>query len=200
MKIISPIVFASICLMAFTVDELLPIGSSAPMYEAKMLNTDGKQVSLKDAAKANGLLVMFSCNTCPYVIKNQSRTLDIARYAQKAGVGVILINSNEAYRDDDDSFDAMKAYAKSQGYTFPYVLDKDNALADAFGATRTPEVFLFNKENKLTYRGAIDDNPADAANVKQQFLKLAIDDILESLPSQVNTTKSIGCSIKRKKN
>lgn len=194
--------FASILIasMAFTNIEILPIGSKPPMLDAKMLNTDGKQVSLKEAAKINGLLVMFSCNTCPYVVKNQTRTLDIAKYANSAAIGVIVINSNEAYRDSEDSYEAMKEYAKKQGYTFPYVLDKNNALADAFGATRTPEVFLFNSELKLTYRGAIDDNPADGANVKQQFLKVAIDDISENRPSQINTTKSVGCGIKRLKN
>lgn len=187
-------------LMSFTLIELLPIGSKPPLLDTKMLSTDGKQVSLKDAAKANGLLVMFSCNTCPYVVKNQARTIDVAKYANNAAIGVIVINSNEAYRDNDDSYEAMKEYAKKQGYTFPYVLDKNNVLADAFGATRTPEVFLFNSELKLTYRGAIDDNPADGANVKQQFLKLAIDDISENRPSQINTTKSVGCGIKRLKN
>src|SRR5215208_1382450 len=93
----------------------LPIGADMPKSDVKMKDVTGKEVSLKDATKKNGLLVMFSCNTCPYVIKNQQRTKEICKFALENNIGVILINSNEAQRGDDDSFEAMKQYAKNQG-------------------------------------------------------------------------------------
>ena len=152
----------------------LPIGSDIPLADVKMKDITGREVSLKEARKKAGLLVMFSCNTCPYVVKNQQRTRDIAAYALKNDIGVILVNANEAQRDGDDSFEAMKQYAKDQGYNWYYVVDQKNALADAFGATRTPENFLFNKEGKLVYHGAIDDNPEEA-DVTRKHLREAVD-------------------------
>jgi len=113
-------------------------------------------------------------------------------------IGVILINSNEAQRNDDDSFEAMKTYAKDQGYEWYYVVDKDNIVADEFGANRTPECFLFNKDLKLSYHGAIDDSPGDDGNVIRQHLKQAISELLSGKEVSVKESRSIGCSIKRR--
>lgn len=176
----------------------LPIGSDMPKADLKMKDVTGKEVSLKDAEKKNGLLVMFSCNTCPYVVRNQQRTRDIAAYAQKNDVGVILVNSNAGQRSGDDSMEAMKQYAKSQGYNWYYVADENNVLADAFGATRTPESFLFNKDRKLVYHGAIDDNPNEAA-VSRKHLQLAFEEMLNGKEVAVKTTRFVGCGIKRVK-
>jgi hypothetical protein len=158
----------------------------------------GKEVSLKDAKKKNGLLVMFSCNTCPWVIKNQSRTLEIAKYAISKDIGVVLLNSNEGQRDDADSYGAMKEYAKNQGYSFYYAVDANNVLADEFGANRTPECFLFNADSKHVYHGAIDDNPGDAGSVTRKHLKVAIDEITAGKDVSVKESRSMGCQIKRK--
>jgi hypothetical protein len=141
---------------------------------------------------------MFSCNTCPYVIKNQGRTSAIGSYAQKMNIGVILLNSNEAQRTDDDSYDAMKTYAKEQKYNWNYVVDQNNEVADAFGANRTPECFLFDKNLKLVYHGAIDDNPSDPSAVKRQHLKEAINELVAGKEISFKESKSVGCSIKRK--
>lgn len=176
----------------------IAVGSSAPLTDVKMQDVSGKNISIKDAIDANGVLVMFSCNTCPYVIKNQTRTKEIISYAKQNKVGVVIINSNEAYRNGDDSFADMKAYAKDQGYTIPYLLDVDSKVANAFGATRTPEIFLLDANGKLIYKGAIDDNPADAGNVKRVHLKLAIDETIGGKPITIKESKSVGCSIKRK--
>ncbi len=176
----------------------LTIGSSIPMNEVKMKDISGKEVSLKDAATKKGLLVMFSCNTCPYVIKNQERTKEISRYAEKMGLGVIIINSNEGTRNDDDSYDAMKSYAAEQGYKWSYVVDTDSRLANAFGATRTPETFLFNGEGKLVYHGAIDDNPSEASKVSRVHLKEAINEMNSGKDVTVKESRSVGCTIKRK--
>ncbi|MEP7165370.1 MAG: thioredoxin family protein [Ferruginibacter sp.] len=184
--------------IAFTVSAPLPIGSEMPKATLKMKDVSGKEISMKDALKDKGVLVMFSCNTCPYVIKNQQRTIAIGDYAQKMNVGVILLNSNEAQRIEDDSFDAMKEYAKDQKYNWSYVLDKNNEVADAFGANRTPECFLFDKNLKLVYHGAIDDNPSDPTAVNRQHLREAINELITGKDISVKESKSVGCSIKRK--
>jgi len=190
---------AVITASAFTVADILPIGSEMPKADLKMKDVSGKEVSMKDVAKDNGILVMFSCNTCPYVVKNQHRTLEISNYAQKMKVGVIILNSNEAYRAGDDSFEDMKAYAKDQKYKWNYVVDKNHEVADAFGANRTPECFLFDKKLKLVYHGAIDDNPSDESAVSQKHLQNAIDLIAAGKEVAVKETRSVGCTIKRNK-
>jgi peroxiredoxin len=187
----------ALCMTSFAPLAELPIGADMPKADVKMKDINGNEVSLKDAAKENGLLVMFSCNTCPYVIKNQERTKEICQYAADKKIGVIIINSNEAQRSDADSYDAMKSYAKDQGYKWSYVVDNNSQLADAFGATRTPETFLFNKEGKLVYHGAIDDNPSDASSVNRKHLKEAIDEHLNGKEISVKTSRSVGCTIKR---
>lgn len=176
----------------------IPVGSTAPLTDVKMMDVSGKPISIKDAMQENGVLIMFSCNTCPYVIKNQARTKEMINYAKQNKIGVVIINSNEAYRNGEDSYADMKAYAKEQGYTVPYVVDTDSKLADAYGATRTPEIFLLDANGKLIYKGAIDDNPADAGNVKRVHVKLAIEEALSGKPITVKESKSVGCSIKRK--
>lgn len=177
--------------------EPLPMGSPIPKPEVKMKDISGKEVSLKDAKTDKGLLVMFSCNTCPYVIKNQSRTYEVCKYAMGNGIGVAILNSNEAKRTDDDSYEDMKAYAKDQGYGWYYLVDQNHVLADAFGANRTPECFLFDGNGKLVYHGAIDDNPGDAGAVNRKHLLLAIDEMKAGKDITVKQSRSVGCTIKR---
>ena len=178
-------------------DGELPIGSSMPKADVKLMDISGKEVTLKSATKENGLLVMFTCNTCPYVIKNQGRTKEICQYAASKGIGVILLNSNEGNRQADDSIDEMKAYAKEQNYAWYYAVDRNNELADAFGANRTPECYLFDKSGKLVYHGAIDDNPGDYARVNRKHLQQAMDESLSGKEVSIKTSRSVGCSIKR---
>ncbi len=191
---------AAIAVMALRpMGEPLPLGSPIPVPDAKMKDISGTEVSLKDAKTSKGLFVMFSCNTCPYVIKNQSRTYEACKYAQGNGIGVAILNSNEAKRGDDDSYEDMKAYAKQQGYNWYYLVDNNSALADAFGANRTPECFLFDGDGKLVYHGAIDDNPSDAAAVSRKHLITAIDEMNAGKEISVKESKSVGCGIKRLK-
>jgi peroxiredoxin len=189
---------ASLAVMAFTIKETLPIGSNMPKADAKLKDISGKEVSIKEVTKQNGVLVMFSCNTCPFVIKNQQRTIDVAAIAQKNNVGVVILNSNEGQRNNADSYEAMKNYAKEQNYKWHYVVDANNEIADAFGANRTPECFLFDKDLKLVYHGAIDDNPADASNVKRKHLQEAINEMTAGKEISFKESKSVGCGIKRK--
>ena len=186
--------FIGLC--SFRVAEL-PIAARLPKPDVKMKDISGKEISLKDAALKNGLLVMFSCNTCAYVIKNQDRTKAVCRYALDHQVGVVLVNSNEADRNDGESLEAMKAYASAQGYKWFYLADEGSVLADAFDARRTPENFLFNGEGKLVYHGAIDDNPTDAGHVTRKHLREAIDEMLDGRDITVKTSRSVGCSIRR---
>lgn len=191
--------FTLLCLgfLSFKAIEELPIGAEMPKTEVKMKDISGKDISLKEVQQKNGLLVMFSCNTCPYVIRNQQRTRDICKYALENNIGVILVNSNEAQRGEEDSYEAMKTYAREQGYGWYYVVDKNSVIADAFGARRTPENFLFNKDAKLVYHGAIDDNPSDAGHVGRQHLKEAISELINGKEISVKTSRSVGCGIKR---
>lgn len=186
-------------LMAFTIGDGLNIGDKLPKAEVKMKDVNGKMVSIKDAMGAKGVLVMFSCNTCPYVIKNQERTVAINDYAKKMDIGVIVLNSNEAQRNSEDSYVAMQSYAKDQQYKWSYVIDENHQVADAFGANRTPEVFLFDKNQKLVYHGAIDDNPTDGSAVKRHHLKEAINELVAGKEVTVKETRSVGCTIKRNK-
>ena len=176
----------------------LPIGSSIPAAAVKMKDVSGKIISLNDVKTNQGLLVMFSCNTCPYVIKNQERTKQTGDYLRQKGIGFVILNSNEGNRSNDESYKAMQHYASAQDYQWPYAVDSNNELADAFGASRTPEVYLFDGKGKLVYRGAMDDSPADPSKISRQHLKLAIDEMLAGKPVSVAESRSVGCGIKRK--
>jgi len=191
-----PVVFATSLAFKSSVDPL-PIGAPLPNPDKKMKDVAGMEVSFKDAMNTKGLLVMFSCNTCPVVHAYQSRTIEICNYAKSKEIGVILLNSNEASRDDGDSFSDMKNYASRQRYNWPYVVDENSVMANAFGATRTPECFLFNTDGKLVYHGAIDDNQNGADEVTRKHLKIAMDEMLGGKDVAVKTTRSVGCTIKR---
>ena len=188
----------TVTLVSFTLADSLPIGSALPTADKKLKDVSGKEISMKEAKQQNGLLVMFSCNTCPFVVKNQDRTKEICAYAQSKNIGVVVLNSNEAYRGSADSYEEMKNYAGEQGYKWNYVVDTDSEMANAFGANRTPEVYLFNKDLKLVYHGAIDNNPSDANNVTRKHLQIAIDETVEGKAVSTSETKSVGCGIKRK--
>jgi hypothetical protein len=126
------LLLAVVSLLAFNHIDELPIGAQMPKADVKMKDISGKEITLNDAKKSNGLLVMFSCNTCPYVVKNQERTREICRYALDNNIGVVLINSNEGQRSSDDSYDAMKKYAEANGYKWYYAVDKNSEFADSF--------------------------------------------------------------------
>ena len=196
--LLSVILLPALSLLSFSIrDANLPIGAALPKADIKLKDITGQEITLKSAMKENGLLVMFSCNTCPIVVKNQSRAKEICQYSLTKNVGVVVLNSNEANRSDEESLDAMKNYAKAQAYNWYYAVDKNNELADAFGANRTPECFLFDKSGKLVYHGAIDDNPTDESSVNRHHLKEAINELLNGKDVSVKETKSVGCNIKR---
>lgn len=174
----------------------LGLNSPLPMADEKMKDVSGKEVSLNSSKTTKGLLVIFSCNTCPYVKLSESRIKELSDNCIKQGIGCIIVNSNEAQRTEEDSFEEMVKYAASQKFTCAYVVDANSKLADAFGATRTPQCFLFNNKG-LVYKGAIDDNVKDPSLVKVHYLQDAIDALAKNETPKLQETKSIGCTIKR---
>ncbi len=175
--------------------EGLKLGEKAPLAAVKMKNVDGREISIADAAGEKGTLVVFSCNHCPYVKAWESRLVEIGNSYPEKGVGVIVINPNDPSAYATDSFDAMKAQARGKGYQFPYVVDATSDVARAFGATRTPEAFLFDQGGKLVYHGAIDDD-ADAKKVTKNYLRDALDALIHGKEIAVAETKFVGCGIK----
>jgi peroxiredoxin len=173
----------------------LNIGDKAPSTTVKMKNVDGSEVSIADVAGKEGTLIIFSCNHCPFVKAWQDRIASIGNAAKSKGVGVIVINSNDPTSYPEDSFTEMQARAKQLGFTFPYVVDATSDVARAFDATRTPEAFLFGKDGKLVYHGAIDDSQK-ADQVAKHFLQDAIDAATAGKDVPVKETKFVGCSIK----
>lgn len=196
--IFTPVLMCLVALASFSQVAPLNPGSPIPKANLKMKDVSGKLIALSDVRTQQGLLVMFSCNTCPYVVKNQARTRALGAFAKEKGVGFIILNANERSRDSDDSFKSMQQYAKTQGYDWPYVVDSNNEMADAFGANRTPECFLFDSNGKLVYRGAIDDSPADESKIQRKHLEVAISDLVEGRAVTVKESRSVGCSIRRK--
>lgn len=174
----------------------LGLNSPVPMAEEKMKDVSGKEVTLNASKTSKGLLVIFSCNTCPYVKLSEGRIKEISDLCIKQGIGCILINSNEAQRAEEDSYEAMVKYAESQKLNCPYVVDVNSKIADAFGAAKTPQCFLFNNKG-LIYKGSIDDNVKDPAAAKEHFLKDAIEALLKNTTPAKQETKSVGCTIKR---
>lgn len=207
---IFPLMAIAIALAAFSwpsEHSKLDIGDEAPMVGVEMKDVSGEDLSMLEMKKDNGLLVIFSCNTCPFVVGNGSKSEGwegryntLADVAAKNGFGMVLVNPNEAKRDAGDSFDDMVAHAKAEGYKANYVIDEGHALADAFGASRTPHVFLFDKEMKLAYQGAIDDNVNKASEVQTEYLLTAMQGTANGTGFSPTETLPVGCSIKRVKN
>ncbi len=174
----------------------LELGEQAPMTDYKMKDVSGEMTSLKEVSGETGLLVVFSCNTCPWVKRWEDRFNPIANLAEENGIGVIFPNPNAAARDEGDGYEDMVQRAENSNYQFPYVLDENSELALAFGATHTPDVFLFNSDMELVYKGAIDDNAASAEEVEEPWLQNAIENLANGREINPKSTKALGCTIK----
>ena len=189
---------ASISVFASNNSGKLAIGDKPVLPEVKMDDVSGAKISLADVKKENGLLVMFSCNTCPFVLQWEDRFPELKAWADKNKVGMVVLNSNHTKRDGEDSFEAMKKHAKEKGYNFYYALDDQSLIANSFGGQTTPHAFLFNSKMELVYKGAIDDSYKSAKDVKQPYLKDAIASLSSGKVVAIAETKPVGCSIKRK--
>ncbi len=174
----------------------LKLGDPCPYFN--MHAVDGNSYSLESFSDKKVLIIIFSCNHCPYVQAYEERIKEIQKDYEKKGVVVVAINSNDDTRYEADSFEGMVESAKIKSFNFTYLRDETQSVAKAFGATHTPEAFIFNVERKLVYHGKIDDNWKEEAKVKNRYLREALDELLEGKEVSVPETFSIGCTIKWK--
>ena len=171
----------------------LAMGSTAPGFD--LPGVDGQQRSLDDYGDAAALAVVWSCNHCPYVQAWEDRMMDLQRDYGDRGFRMVAISSNDAERYPADSFEAMRERAQERGFNFDYLFDEDQSAARVYGSERTPEVFLFDRDRRLVYHGAIDDSRDEYA-VSESYLRDAIDAVLDGRDPQRSDTPPVGCSIK----
>jgi peroxiredoxin len=187
---------------AATADEAKPlvIGAAVPLPTAKLKNpADGKAVSLADVKGAKGTLVVFTANNCPFAKAWEQRIVELANGYAPKGIGAVLVNANDPSLAKNDTPELIKARHQERGMKVPYVVDENQTLARAFGASLTPEAFLFDKSGKLVYHGTIDDNHKEPEKVTKRYLKDALEAVSAGKAPPVTETKSMGCSIKFKK-
>ncbi|MBI4346015.1 MAG: thioredoxin family protein [Elusimicrobia bacterium] len=165
----------------------------------KLPGVDGKTYSLDSFKDARAVVVVFSCNHCPYVQAYEGRLIELQRDYQAKGVRLVAINSNDAVNYPEDSFDEMKRRAERLGFNFPYLRDESQEAARAYGATHTPHLFVFGPDRRLAYTGKLDDNWQEPSNVGRRYLREALDDLLAGRPVREPETHAIGCTIKWKR-
>ena len=173
----------------------LTLGSEAPSFD--LPGVDGGKHSLADYADAPALAVIWSCNHCPYVQAWEGRMMAIQRDYADRGVRLVAVNSNDVARYPEDSFEEMRARAERLGFNFDYLFDEDQTVARAYEPERTPEVFLFDRDRRLVYHGAIDDS-RDEDLVQRHHLREALDAVLEGRQPAVTETPPVGCTMKWK--
>jgi len=174
------------------------IGDYADDFE--LPNIDGKMVSMSDYDDAKGFVVIFTCNTCPYAKAYESRIIELDQNYAEKGFPVIAINPNDINQKPDDSMEEMKKRAESKGYSFPYLRDDSQEVAKTFGATKTPHVYVLNKEAsgklKIAFIGALDNSPNDPSDVTETYVEDAINALLKGENPPVTEKRAIGCTIK----
>jgi len=176
-----------------------PNFKSQKAFAQKVMTLDGEEKMLRELAGSKGTMLVFSCNTCPFVIAWEDRYNELAAICKANGINMILVNSNEAERDGDDAPSAMKAHAEELKYTMPYVIDTDHVIADMLEAKTTPHVYLFNSNFEIVYQGAIDDDHKNKDEVKETYAADAAKALGNGESIANSRTKALGCSIKRKK-
>jgi len=162
-------------------------------------NVDGKMVSLSDYSEEKGVILVFTCNPCPFSKAYEQRIIGLHEFFAQKGFPVVAINPNDEKASPDDTFEKMKERAEDRNYPFPYLKDETQEVYKAYGATRTPHVFLLDNENgtfKVAYIGAIDDNAMDEKSVTKRYIYSAIQALMEGNKPDPATTRAIGCTIK----
>lgn len=168
----------------------------------KLKNIDGKMVSLSDYSSEKGVILIFTCNHCPYAVAYEDRIVALDKKFKSEGYPVVAINPNDAEAYPDDSFENMKIRAKEKGFTFPYLYDEKQEVFPVYGATKTPHIYLLENNNgkfKVAYIGAIDDSARDETSVKKTYLADAVNALMAGKTPNPSVTKAVGCSIKVKK-
>ncbi len=184
-------------LMSFTNPTGYKVGDKATDFKLK--SVDNKMYSMADYKDAKGFVVVFTCNHCPYAVKYEDRIIDLAKKYKSKGYVLLAINPNDPAAQPEDSFELMQKRAREKKFSFPYLFDEGQKIYPQYGATKTPHVFLLDKNLVVKYIGAIDDNVEDASQVKEKYLENAIAALEKGQEPTPNTTKAIGCSIKVKK-
>ena len=180
----------------------LAIGAKPEKLDLLLENATGKKTTIAQLAKNEGLVVVFSCNTCPFVVGSsefegwEKQYNDLFDYANEKGFGFVLVNSNEAKRGGDDSMSNMKKRAKAKSYKMSYLLDENSIIANEFGAKTTPHVYLLDDNLVLQYKGSIDNSWDSKIDNPTPYLKNAIDQQLKGSIDE-KETRPVGCSIKR---
>lgn len=174
----------------------LSLGGAMPLGDVKLQNVDGRLLSLSEAAGKQGTLVVFACNHCPFVKAWESRLAAIGNASLTNGIGVVFVNANNPVEIPADDLEHMQQQAAQAHFGFPYVVDASGDVARAFGAARTPEVFLFDAAGKLVYHGAVDDNAHEILRVQKHYLQDAIDALRAGKDIVTKETSSVGCGIK----
>jgi len=185
--------------LLFVNAELKP-GDVATNFTLK--NVDGKTVSLSDYSDQKGVIVVFTCNPCPYAKAYEQRIIRLHNDFAAKGFPVVAINPNDEEVSTEDTFEKMKAKSREKDYPFPYLKDETQEVYKVYGATRTPHIYLLENKGgkfKVAYIGAIDDNAMDASGVTQTYVEDAIVSLTAGNKPETETTKAIGCSIKKKK-
>ena len=186
--------------MALKESNMLPLGTKAPNFS--LLDTvSGETLSLDDVKGDYGTIIIFSCNHCPYVIHVNQGIIDIANQYKNQGIHTVLISSNDVQNYQEDSPDKMSIVAKVLQYPFPYLYDETQEVAKAYDAACTPDIYVFDKEEKLYYRGRLDDSrPGNGKPVSGYDLRDALDKLLNNEEPPVRQYPSAGCNIKWKNN
>ena len=201
MKILSSLLlFVSVFFIAgFTPDTPTPYKIGDKATDFKLKSVDGKMYSMSDFKTAKGFIVVFTCNHCPFAVKYEDRINALAKTYKPQGYILLAINPNDPAVQPEDSFELMKIRAIEKGFAFPYLFDEGQKIYPQYGATKTPHVFLLDKNLIVKYIGAIDDNVDSASDVKEKYLENAIAALERGKTPSPETTKAIGCSIKAKK-
>ncbi|MDA9656234.1 thioredoxin family protein [Flavobacteriales bacterium] len=177
--------------------QTISINEKIPEVDFELKSVNEEWITINSQTSDNGLLVIFTCNTCPFVVMWEDRYKLVEQIAEENNIGLVYINSNYKKRKSDDSFERMQEHAKKMDYQFPYLLDEKSKLANIFGAKTTPHIFLFDNKNTLVFKGAIDDNYKEIKKVEKFYLKDAIKQLVSGSKITVSETKAVGCSIKR---
>ena len=190
------LILSTLMFISATPDGYTP-GSKATDFKLK--NVDGKMVSLSDYKDAKGFIITFTCNHCPFAVAYQDRIIALHNKYAPLGYPVVAINPNDKTKSPEDSYDEMIVRAKEKQFPFVYLYDESQEVAKAYGAMRTPHMYILKKEGNdlmVKYVGAIDDNADDASMVTKKYLENAMDEILTGKEVTTNSTKAIGCTIK----
>ena len=182
--------------MALTESTMLPLGTIAPDF--RLPGTDGNMVSLADVAGGEALVVIFMCNHCPYVIHIQAELAAVAREYESRGIRFVGINSNDVESYPDDAPEKMKEARERIGYPFPYLFDETQEVARAYRAACTPDIYLFDRDQKLVYRGQFDVTRPNSGTPTGENLIAAMDALLAGEPVPGEQVPGIGCNIKWK--